>query len=85
MGLDMFIYRCSKPRLSKDRVYDSYDLDGIVLSPEEIDSQMFKDLKPYCVEVRVMNHYYDMEKIRKDFDLSDKASIWRISGSGVTV
>lgn len=85
MGLDMYIYRCSKPDVNPNKIYDSSELHGIVLSEEDLSEQMYSDLAPYCEKVRVINHYYNMEKIRADYGLSDEAHIWSWTGSGITV
>lgn len=85
MGLDMYIYRCSKPRLIADNVYDRSELYGIVLSAEDLDNPKFKDLAPYCAKVRVINHYYDMKKIREDYKLSEDSYIWAYGSHGITL
>ncbi len=85
MGLDMYIYRCSKPDLKPNKVYDSAEISDIMLTEEELKEQMYRDLTPYCEKIRVINHYYDMEKIRADYGLSQDAWIWCWCGSGITV
>jgi len=71
VGLDMNVFRIQKPAIDKGKVYDRDELDGIVLSSEDIVSPMYRQLAPYCVEVRVVNHYYDLKKIGEDYGLED--------------
>lgn len=71
MGLDMYVYSVHKPDLDTGKVYDRSDLKGTVIGEDEINEPMFRQLIPYCEKVRVVNHYYNMEKIGEDYDLTD--------------
>lgn len=85
MGLDMFIYRCSKPKLEPDRVYKRDELGGVIISAEEMDLPMYKMLRPYCTPCKVRNRYYNIEQIRKDHGLSDASYIGMESYASITV
>lgn len=85
MGLDMSIYRCSRPIVDDTRIYDREELPGIILSEEDIGEDMYAQLAPYCEKVRMLNSYYDMEKIRKDYGFSDHAYISMLSSDGIKV
>lgn len=85
MGLDMYIYRCSKPDLNPNKVYDSSEIFGVVLTEEDLTEPMYHDLAPYCEKIHVINRYYDMERIRADYGLSEDAWIWCYSGKGITI
>ena len=85
MGLDMNIFRCSRPVVDDARIYERSELNGIILNEEDLTNPMYEQLAPYCEKARVLNSYYDMEKIRKDFGLSDEAYIFRIGPDGISV
>lgn len=85
MGLDMNIYRCRRPVVDDTRIYDREELNGIILNEEDIKEEMYAQLIPYCVKVRILNSYYDMEKIRKDYGLSDQAHICMLSYEGIGI
>ena len=44
MGLDMYIYRCSKPDLKPNKVYDSAEISDIMLTEEELKEQMYREI-----------------------------------------
>lgn len=71
MGLDMSVYRVSKPFLNGYEVYDIDDIEGIIFKEKDSNNPMFRQLVPYCVKVRVMNHYYDLKKIGEDYNITD--------------
>lgn len=78
MGLDMNVYRVHKPLLDENEMYDGKDVKDIVLSEKDINEPALRQLLPYCKKVRIMNHYYDLEKIEKDYDVPNV----RIGGWG---
>lgn len=75
MGLDMEIRRIYKTEYSPNAVYNRGDVDGIIFSEEEMELDMFRQVMPYCQKIRICNQYYDMEKIRADYGLSDQSYI----------
>lgn len=81
MGLDMYIFRVSKPHLDDSVVYNREDLHGIILSEEELKNPMYQQLAPYAQSLQVRSEYYDMAKIRKDYGLSESSYICEYSAS----
>lgn len=75
MGLDMEIMRVSKPDYDTDKVYSRHEIDGAVFSKQDIDEPMFIQAKPYCQELQIRNYYYNMDKIKADYGLSEDAYI----------
>lgn len=71
MGLDMNVFRIEKPSIDTEKMYDRDNLNGVVLSSKDIEHPMYRQLLPYCVEVRTINHYYDLKKIGADYGLED--------------
>lgn len=71
MGLDMYVYRIQKPGLDAEKVYDRNEIEGVVLHKDEIGEPMYRQLLPYCDELRVIIHYYDLDKIKEDYGLSE--------------
>lgn len=71
MGLDMYVYRVHEPHLDENKVYDRDNVDGVILSENDIGEPMFRQLLPYCKRVRIINHYYDMKKIGNDYGMTD--------------
>lgn len=81
MGLDMYLYRVEKlsdKEVAKIRETGGKNLpDGTLSFPKDsVDTDktgMYKDLKPYFTEVKVINSYYDMEKLTKENDIPEEA------------
>lgn len=71
MGLDMYVYRVQSPGLDADKVYDRNEIEGVVLHKDEIDEPMYRQLLPYCDKLRVISHYYNFDKIKEDYGLSE--------------
>ena len=72
MGLDMYIYRVSKPNMSNSMTYNVSDIDGIILNKNDIHlDPKTKQLIPYTQLVKVKDKHYNSEKIKKDFGLSN--------------
>lgn len=84
MGLDMFIFRATKPSVNQTMIYEPRDF-SLSIPEKEIEGGMHYDIFPYLSEAQVRAEYYDMDKIRSDFDLSAKASISRVSAEGIGV
>lgn len=99
MGLDMFVYRVSKPHLNDALVYDYNDLDGIVIRASDIDDptiteitskrdvtdRKLTDVLPYTQLVKVRLEEYDMKRIRQDFGLPEQSYICMISNAKIVV
>lgn len=75
MGLDMYIYRVSKPNLDDTVIYNYVDLNGIVLDDGDLDKPMYRQLAPYAQQIQVRTQCYDMDKIRRDYELSNDSYI----------
>lgn len=85
MGLDMEIRRISRPNYDYEKVYERCDIDGVILGENDLHKDMYQQLVPYCQKLRVHNQYYNMNKIREDYRLSEHASIGCLSSVGITV
>lgn len=84
MGLDMFIYRATKPVVNQTMIYEPRDF-SLSIPEKEAEEDMYDDISPYLSVVQVRAEYYDMDKIRSDFGLSAKAHISRVSAEGIGV
>lgn len=84
MGLDMYIYRATKPQTNETMIYTPLDFT-VSISEKEIEDDMYDQIFPYLTEVQVKAEYYDMDKIRRDYELSAKASLSRVSPEGIGV
>lgn len=71
MGLDMYVYRVQKPCLDVSKVYDRDDIYGVVIDENEINAPMYCQLIPYCERLRVITHYYNFDKLKEDYGLSE--------------
>ncbi len=71
MGLDMYVFRVTKPQLDPGIVYDRSALSGVIIDESDVDAPMYRQLLPYCAKVRVINHYYDMEKLAAEYGITN--------------
>lgn len=85
MGLDMEIRRISKPHVDDSVIYDRVDIGGIILDEDELKEPMYRQLAPYVQQIQVRSQYYDMEKIRKDYKLSDDSYISMMSAYRIAI
>ena len=85
MGLDMEIRRISKPHMDDSVIYDRADIGGIILDEDELKEPMYRQLAPYVQQLQVRSQYYDMEKIRKDYGLSEDSHISMMSAYGIAI
>ncbi len=85
MGLDMEIRRITKPNLDDSVIYNRQDISLILLDKDELEMPMHRQLAPYAQLIQVRSQYYDMEKIRKDYDLSDDSYISMMSAYRIAV
>lgn len=80
MGLDMYLYRLSKPRPPVDTLnkmtYDTLTDKGymVFVDGEEFPAN-FEAIKPYAKRVNIEARYINFEQIKKDFDIPDDAFI----------
>ena len=78
MGLDMYIYKASKPTgINTDIIYDYEALQNrgfSLFAAENAEGEKwFADLMPYCVKVRCVAEYYDVPRIAKAYNLGENA------------
>lgn len=85
MGLDMNILRIKKPHLDAYRIYSRDDLDCIILEEDCLKQPKYQELTPYLQRVRVRSLYVDMERIRKDYGLSEKSYLGHMSADVVGI
>lgn len=74
MGLDMYMYKATKPELNTRKVHKYSDLekDGYAIFEPQADGtlpQRLNDLKPFLVRLRCLARYYDVDKIRETFNM----------------
>lgn len=85
MGLDISLYRISKPSGIENRIYTSSELYSLGLNA--IPSEYLKypageDLAPYCQTIKMEVQYIDVGQIRKDYGLPESAEVVMQSGDG---
>lgn len=89
MGLDQYMFRVGKVKgVRKGRSYERDDsmLEGCIFIPaEEIDEEMYAALKPFSTPIKMSEQVYNMERIRKDYGLSEDAYIGSFIGGDITV
>lgn len=88
MGLDMYCMRARKLTESEVNKVSGLDFDKIpylVFGKSEEDGRLYADLKDYSTPVKYKVSYWDMDKIKKDFDIPKSARICgSYYGDGVT-
>ena len=68
MGLDMYLYKISKPKLDKKRVYQPDKIDASYVKIDELENnQIPYSMMKYCEEILVEHSYPNEEKIFKEF------------------
>ena len=85
MGLDSFIFKISRPEHLEKKQYTVKEIEslGLVCIPYQRLTQDSKDNLRCCVAERdVENLYYDLEKIRAEYNLSEAAEIGALMGDG---
>lgn len=86
MGLDMYLYKATKPSLTFG-IYRSDDIyiQSLALIPnDEHNEEMYSAIKPYMVRIQLESSEYDAEKIAKDYGLKGRIGICSISPDGVS-
>lgn len=68
MGLDMYLYKISKPKLDKKKVYKPDNVDASYIKIEDLENnQIPYSMKKYCEEILVEHSYPDFKKIFEEF------------------
>ena len=85
MGLDICIYRVSKPAPFENRIYDIEDLQAkgyCVILPGSENSELFWELLPYTQRVKAKVAYLDMKAVRETYGLSEESypCAWHANG-----
>ena len=85
MGLDICIYRVSKPAPFENRICDIEDLqakDYCVILPGSENSELFQELLPYTQRVKAKVAYLDMKAVRETYGLSEESypCAWHANG-----
>lgn len=77
MGLDMYMYKATKPQFNGHKVYNLADLedDFTCFAANEDGSleERLSDLRPFLVRLRCWAEYYDVDKITEAFAMPDRA------------
>lgn len=77
MGLDMFLFRAQKPRLTKQPTYKELKdkkLTYFVATDEGLPDEL-RDLKPFLVTATITMQHVDVEKIKKEYQMHDTPQI----------
>lgn len=85
MGLDSFIFKISRPEHLDKECYTVKEIDslGLVCIPLQDMTNATRNNLLSCVKVcMVENLYYDLNKIRAEYGLSEDAHIGAIMGDG---
>lgn len=78
MDLDIMIYRISRPNtsgaiyLNFNKIYNSGDSDlyDYIITPEDkIDKSYYKQLKPYCEQIKVIYQETDFDRMYADYGI----------------
>ena len=76
MGLDAFIYRISRPEHLGKEQYSAKEIESLGLTSITLHSMTQENknnLRSCAKECMVENLYYDLEKIRAEYSLSENA------------
>lgn len=84
MKYEQCICRIRKPQLPTDPVYSMPELARLSVGflTESREDPMTEAVRPYCAEIRVCIREIDLEKIRKDYHLTQKAHVRTCSVEG---
>ena len=78
MGLDSYVFRVTKPEGLEDRVYSLDEIKALGLSAylaKYQDEPIFRELKPYCVKVRIDAPYINLQSIREAYGFGEDADV----------
>lgn len=68
MGLDMYLYKISKPKVNKNKIYQPNEVNTSYIKLDELENnQIPYSMKKYCEEILVENSYPDFKKIFEEF------------------
>ena len=68
MGLDMYLYKISKPKVNKNKIYQPNEVNTSYIKLDELkNDQIPYSMKKYCEEILVEHSYPDFEKIFEEF------------------
>lgn len=85
MGLDMYVYRISKPYL-EDRLYEAnqlLDQGMMIIAPTDApQAPSTRELLPFSQELLVRNTYYDMEKVQRVYHFEDMPAPYGFASDG---
>lgn len=78
MGLDMYVYKATKPTGFKKKTTYDYDKlrekDYCMFEATDVeDAKWFADLMPFCVKINCVAKYYNMPYIAHKFNLGENA------------
>ena len=89
MGLDQYMFRCSKPKVKEGRIYERGDslIDNCFFIPkDEIDSPAYRSLKQFSVPIKMEENVYDVEKMAENYDMNkEKCHICGIIGGDIHI
>lgn len=68
MGLDMYLYKISKPKLDKKKVYQPDEIDASYVKLDELENnQIPYSMMKYCEEILVDHSYPNYKEIFEEF------------------
>ena len=68
MGLDMYLYKISKPKLKKNKIYQPDDVEAHYIKIEDLENnQIPYSMMKYCEEILVDHSYPNYEEIFEEF------------------
>lgn len=85
MGLDMAIIRVSNPHKDPSVIYKKYDIEGVTLNEDDAKDPKFQQLLPYTQQLQIRRQDWDLEKIKKDYGLSNDAHVYMVSQRGIAM
>lgn len=86
MGLDMYLFKASKPDLTFGiyRADDNYIQSLAIIPNDDYDAEMYADLKPFMTRIHLESLEFDGDKIAKDYGLKSPVHISSITPDGTT-
>lgn len=68
MGLDMYLYKISKPKVNKNKIYQPNEVNTSYIKLDELkNDQIPYSMKKYCEEILVEHSYPDFENMFEEF------------------
>jgi hypothetical protein len=93
MGLDQFFYKIKKVSddkvskytgLTKTEIYSAEGSKYIFIPEESINEDKYKELLPYGKKIKIIEEYYDFNKLKKDNDIPESYRMIGIHTSSET-